>query len=277
MGKVTEFTTLHFKKDHWESAGESTERARLEVQSLVAQDIATLFPTIANSSTPQLPVLEVKLPVIPEAILLKLRKAEQVTEEASGHKCWLFQQVDKPYIIYVIGTWATFIAHSYFLISDAGKEMLELFQRQPEIHRTETVHLGFDIFEHIDEQDSWMAAGSLCYQRWCVPREHKNQVAMALDPLLRAERASGSRVVGGWMYETDPHRGPTGCYEFMIFFAAEDVILKLLTPAITKFASQEFMLYDIHFVLEKTEVKRIQSLQISDSVAQEDNTSGSEY
>jgi heme-degrading monooxygenase HmoA len=67
-------------------------------------------------------------PVLPDAVIEKLKTARTVLEKASGYSFNYFQQVEDPSIVYLIGRWDSTAAHGEFLPSPENQRLLEMLK-----------------------------------------------------------------------------------------------------------------------------------------------------
>ena len=120
-------------------------------------------------------------PTLPEPIIQKLKQAKEVLETGSGYPFRIFQQIEDPSTVYILGLWDSVAAHTTFLASPENTGLLELFKDDISFigDRPLTMwHLEGDFFA-LDPSSGLklvFKASAISYTRHFIPAEKKGNV-----------------------------------------------------------------------------------------------------
>jgi len=166
-------------------------------------------------------------PNLPASLKQKFISAKLVLKKASGNKFYIFQQVEDPSIIYILGSWESPQAHATFLPSAENQELLELFKddiitEKKDGKRMGMWHLDADVFSGVNEEDkSVFTAPVVTLNRHFVPKDKKAEFIEKFDEVmgLLEDFTTPYQVVGGWRIEKEKE----GKEEWCLFSGFESV------------------------------------------------------
>lgn len=148
--------------------------------------------------------------LLPSAVIQKLKIAKSVLEEASNHEFRFFQQIEDPYVIYIIGKWDSPEAHYAFLPSAKNQELLKLFKEDVHIEEVDRKkmqiwHLDHDVFDVPANAKSVFKAPIISCSRHFVPKVNKADFIEKFNEVrgLLEDFTKPYNVVGGWRIEKE--------------------------------------------------------------------------
>jgi heme-degrading monooxygenase HmoA len=163
---------------------------------------------------------------LPSPLLEKFRTAKKALEQASKYTFYLFQQIEDPSIIYIIGRWDSPEAHYAFLPSTENQKLLELFKDDVNIEETngkkmQMWHLDHDVFDVSSGTEMVFTAPVISCNRHFVPKEKKPGFIEKFAKVkgLLEEFTRPYAVVGGWRIAKEDE----GKEEWVLFSGFESV------------------------------------------------------
>lgn len=184
------------------------------------------MPVTEFATLPLTDPLTKENPTLSSALFSKLKAAQTVLEQASGHNFRYFQQIEDPSVIYIVGKWDSPATHSSFLPSPENQQLLQLLKgdiSNSKGRKMEMWHLDTDVFSlPTTANDKWVfSAPVISCGRHFVAKEKKiafekkfGEVRRVLEVFTRPYR-----VVGGWRIEKEEE----GKEEFSLFSGFESV------------------------------------------------------
>lgn len=149
-------------------------------------------------------------PTLPESIIQKLRQAKEVLQTASSYPFRIFQQIEDPSTVYILGLWDSVAAHTTFLASPENQGLLDLFKDDISFvgDRPLTMwHLEGDFFalDPLSELKLVFTAPAVSYTRHFVPVEKKEEFDSKFQEVRGILEAYTKpfKAVGGWRIEKE--------------------------------------------------------------------------
>lgn len=176
----------------------------------------------------ELAVLPLAHPTIAETTLIeKFKTAKTVLEKSSGFIFRIFQQVEDPSLVYIVGRWDSTAAHEAFLASAENKELLELIKDDIATTGDQKIqmwHLDADLYALGPEQTSTFTAPIISCNRHFMPPEKKKGFQDTFDGVkgLLEQFTKPFGVVGGWRIEKESVDGEER-EEWVLFSGFESI------------------------------------------------------
>lgn len=184
------------------------------------------MPVTEFATLPLTDPLTKENPALPTVLFSKLKTAQTVLEQASGHKFRYFQQIEDPSIIYIVGKWDSPAAHSAFLPSQENQHLLQLLEgtiSNLKGRKMEMWHLDTDVFSlPTIADDKWVfSAPVISCGRHFVAKEKKTAFEQKFGEVkgLLEKFTRPYQVVGGWRIEKEVE----GKEEWALFSGFESV------------------------------------------------------
>ncbi|KIM99324.1 hypothetical protein OIDMADRAFT_181654 [Oidiodendron maius Zn] len=153
-------------------------------------------------------------PTLPESVIQSLTEAKVICEAASGYAFRIFQQIEDPSLLYIIGLWDSADAHNIFLSAPENQKLLSLFKNNINFEGDRgltTWHLDEDVFT-VDPSSglkSAFTAPAISYNRHFVSADKREAfISKFLDVKgILEDYTKPLKVIGGWRIEKEEANG----------------------------------------------------------------------
>jgi len=138
-------------------------------------------------------------------LITKLLAAQSVLTSASGHPFHIYQQIEDPSLLYILGKWDSVAAHHVFLSSEENQKLLESLKDDLDLEKIVLYHLDADIFALEEGKKSVLEAETISLNRHFVPASKRDGFQEKFNGVkgLLDEYTKPFRVVGGWRIEKE--------------------------------------------------------------------------
>ena len=149
-------------------------------------------------------------PALPESLIQKLKTAKISLESVSGHAFYLFQQIEDPSIVYIVGQWDSVEAYNKYWSTAENQNSLALLTDDLDTSEDRKVtfwHLDTNIFalDTSSGEKSVFTAPAISCNRHFVPIEKKQAFGNKFQEVkgYLEDYTKPFKLVGGWRIEKE--------------------------------------------------------------------------